>query len=116
MHGQLAIEDNIRRLASEKQLIHETHNTLVQMTKEVQSSLENSAKMIADQRSNTKVNHAQLLDDVNTIQKKAGALFDRIGKLFWAGKDGIQCALGMEFIFDWKHTEIEDLLIDWLRC
>ncbi|ENN76300.1 protein brambleberry [Dendroctonus ponderosae] len=78
LHGQLVIEENIRRLASEKQLIRDTHNTLVQMTKEVQSSLASTAKMVADQHSDTKVNHAQLLEDVNTIQKKASALFDRI--------------------------------------
>lgn len=37
--GQLALEDNIRRLADEKQLIIEGHENLAKMTQEVKAKL-----------------------------------------------------------------------------
>lgn len=40
-HGQLALEDNIRRLADEKQLILEGHEQLTEMTKDVKAKLGN---------------------------------------------------------------------------
>lgn len=39
--GQLALEDNIRRLADEKQLILEGHHQLTEMTKDVKAKLGN---------------------------------------------------------------------------
>ncbi|XP_066251045.1 protein brambleberry-like [Euwallacea similis] len=78
LHGQMVVESNIMRLVDEKRLIHETHNKLIQMTQEVQDKLENSAKMIADQSSKTKINHNELLEDIISVQEKANGLFEKI--------------------------------------
>ncbi|XP_050309369.1 protein brambleberry-like [Anthonomus grandis grandis] len=78
LHGQLALEDNIMRLVDEKRLIHETHDKLLEMTKELHFKLENSAQLIAEQSQESKVNHKELLDDILTIQSKANELFDKI--------------------------------------
>ncbi|KAL1491145.1 hypothetical protein ABEB36_011786 [Hypothenemus hampei] len=78
LYGQLVLENNIMRLADEKRLIHETHSKLLQMTQEVQHKLESSAQMIVHQTSENKLNHKELLEDINRIQEKANDLFAKI--------------------------------------
>lgn len=104
LHGQLTLEDNIMRLVDEKRIIRETHDKLVEMTREIQNRLENSAKMIVDQGAESKTNHKQLIDDVITVQTKANELFNKIGEFenlsvknhvtdchhFFTG-DGLEC-------------------------
>ncbi|XP_064212659.1 protein brambleberry isoform X2 [Tribolium castaneum] len=77
-HGQLVLEDNIRKLSQEKELIVDTHNQLVQMTHKIQRRLEDSSKNLEKQRGETRQNHEELLDDLVKIQDKAHAIFERI--------------------------------------
>lgn len=79
-HGQLAIEDNIRRLADEKRLIVETHGELAEMTRAVQSQLQNSLQQLEDQSDESRVNHQELLKDLLSIQTKTQEIFKKIGK------------------------------------
>ncbi|XP_057651120.1 protein brambleberry-like isoform X1 [Diorhabda carinulata] len=76
--GQLAIEDNIRRLADEKRLIRETHDSLVFMTKSVQMKLEDSLNQLQDQSDESKINHRELINDLLVIQEKTKDIFERI--------------------------------------
>ncbi|XP_028131552.2 protein brambleberry-like isoform X2 [Diabrotica virgifera virgifera] len=78
--GQLAIEDNIKRLADEKRLIRETHDNLVIMTRAVQEKLETSLNQLQDQTDESKVNHRELLNDLLIIQEKTKDIFEKIEK------------------------------------
>nr|CAH7725985.1 unnamed protein product [Callosobruchus chinensis] len=77
-HGQLVIEDNIRRLVDEKKLLLETHGVLVKMTENVQSKLEQSLQQVEHQTVASKDNHAELLEDLLEIQRKAKEIFEKI--------------------------------------
>ena len=81
-HGQLALEDNIRKLSQEKELIVDTHNQLVHMTHKIQKKLEDSSRNLEQQAGESRQNHQELLDDLIAIQNKAHAIFERIGFLF----------------------------------
>lgn len=76
--GQLALEDNIRRLADEKQLILEGHDQLTEMTKDVKAKLDEAAKQLDAQSEERKDNHQEILKDLIEIQKQAQAIFSRI--------------------------------------
>ncbi|XP_060517892.1 protein brambleberry-like [Cylas formicarius] len=78
LHGQLVLENNIIRLIDEKRLIHETHEELVQMTKDVQSRLDMSAELLQNQNIESRVNHKELLDDLTGLHQKAVDLFKKI--------------------------------------
>ncbi|VEN47055.1 unnamed protein product [Callosobruchus maculatus] len=77
-HGQLVIEDNIQRLVDEKKLLQQTHGVLVKMTENMQSKLEQSLQQVEHQTVESKVNHAELLNDLLEIQRKAKEIFDKI--------------------------------------
>ncbi|KAJ8939936.1 hypothetical protein NQ318_007864 [Aromia moschata] len=77
-HGQLAIEDNIRRLVDEKRLILETHDRLVQMTKSMQEKIGHSLQQLDHQSQESKVNHKELIGDLLKIQEKAHNIFKKI--------------------------------------
>ncbi|XP_072376483.1 protein brambleberry-like [Diabrotica undecimpunctata] len=78
--GQLAIEDNIKRLSDEKRLIRETHDNLVIMTRAVQEKLETSLNQLQDQTDESKINHRELLNDLLIIQEKTKDIFEKIEK------------------------------------
>lgn len=78
LHGQLALEDNIRRLSREKELILEAHSHLVQMTEKIQSKLEESSLQLEHQVGESRNNHEELIDDLIGIQNKAHMIFERI--------------------------------------
>lgn len=80
-HGQLAIEDNIKRLEDEKLLILQTHNQLVDMTKMVHDKLEDSLQQLEDQTGESRSNHRELIEDLMNIQSKTREIFKKIGKL-----------------------------------
>lgn len=79
--GQLSIEDNIKRLASEKKLIAESHEQLAALTQSVHSRLEKAAIQLEQQSDESKTNHQELLDDIMRIQNMAQIIFQRIGML-----------------------------------
>lgn len=79
-HGQLFIEDNIKRLEVEKHLILQTHNQLVDMTKVVHDKLEDSLKQLEDQTGESRSNHRELIEDLMHIQSKTKEIFKKIGK------------------------------------
>lgn len=79
-HGQLVMEDNIKRLIDEKRLIMEANNQLTEMTKAVQNQLEYSLKQLDHQTDESRINHKQLLDDLLEIQSKTKDIFNKIGK------------------------------------
>ncbi|RZC38000.1 brambleberry-like, partial [Asbolus verrucosus] len=76
--GQLTLEDNINKLAKEKELIVDTHNQLVEMTKKIQNRLEDSTKRLENQAGESRQNHQELLDDLIAIQNQAHIIFERI--------------------------------------
>ncbi|KAJ8969351.1 hypothetical protein NQ317_016136 [Molorchus minor] len=77
-HGQLVIEDNIKRLVDEKRLILETHNELVEMTKNMHNKLGHSLTQIDHQNGESKINHKELMEDLLQIQKKVQNIFKKI--------------------------------------
>ncbi|XP_019867205.1 protein brambleberry [Aethina tumida] len=76
--GQLAIEDNIRRLADEKRLILETHNEIIQMTKSMEEKLQQASSQMDNQNNESKNNHKQLAEDLLKIQSKTHEVFHRL--------------------------------------
>lgn len=92
-HGQLVIEDNIKRLEDEKLLILQTHNQLVDMTRVVHDKLEDSVKQLEDQTGESRTNHKELIDDLLKIQSKTRDIFKKIGKSFIDAKlsSSIKC-------------------------
>lgn len=81
-YGQLAIENNIKRLEDEKLLILQTHNQLVDMTKTIQNQLEESVNQLEDQTIENRINHRELIEDLMNIQSKTREIFKKIGKLY----------------------------------
>lgn len=81
LYGQLAIENNIRRLADEKRLILETHEQLTQMTLTVQQKLNQASSQLEKHADESRINHQELLDDLIAIQNKAQIIFQRIGMI-----------------------------------
>lgn len=82
-HGQLAIENNIKRLEDEKLLILQTHNQLIDMTKVIHDQIEDSVKQLEDQTGENRANHKELIDDLINIQSKTKDIFTKIGKYFF---------------------------------
>lgn len=82
-HGQLVIEDNIKRLEDEKLLILQTHNQLVDMTKLVHDKLENSLRQLEDQTGESRSNHKELIKDLMQIQSKTKEIFKKIGNYLY---------------------------------
>lgn len=79
-HGQLAVEDNIRRLIDEKRLISDTHRELIQMTQNMQDKLGYSLQQLDQHGQESKLNHKELIEDVLEIQEKVQEVFKKIGK------------------------------------
>lgn len=78
-HGQLALEDNIRRLIDEKRLISDTHKELIEMTQNVQDKLGYSLQQLDEHGQQSTLNHKELIEDVVEIQEKVQEIFKKIG-------------------------------------
>lgn len=78
-HGQLALEDNIRRLIDEKRLISETHKELIGMTQNMQNKLGYSLQQMDQHGQQSRLNHKELIEDVLEIQEKVQEIFQKIG-------------------------------------
>lgn len=79
--GQLAIEDNINRVIEEKKLIAESHRQLVELSEAVKQKIEQASTQLDSHQEESRANHAELLDDLISIQNKAHVIFQRIGLL-----------------------------------
>ncbi|KAJ8920677.1 hypothetical protein NQ315_004816 [Exocentrus adspersus] len=77
-HGQLAIEDNIKRLTDEKRLISDTHKQLIEMTQNMQNKLGYSLQQLDEHNRESEISHQDLIEDVVKIEGKVQEIFKKI--------------------------------------
>lgn len=71
---------NLRQLTREKALIAAGHTELAKMTADVKNRLDAAGQQLTTQAAERQENHRQLVEDLETIQKQAELIWERIGE------------------------------------